>query len=107
MLSCSGMGTSGQANLTLQLDNIITGQGVLDGVPIVTTNMLDGGNQVYSLVGWPKSQDTGNPKDILHKIQITVNRYTGDFNVIVSNAKNNSIVGRLKGACNLSDKPKF
>jgi hypothetical protein len=106
-LSCKGSGTAGPTNLTLHFANFITGEGVLDGTPIVTTNQMDGGDANYSLIGWPKTQDTGRVSDIFHKVVITVNRFNGQFTVIVSNAKSGAILGRSSGTCDLNAKPKF
>ena len=106
-LNCTGNGTAGPTNLTLHFANFITGEGVLDGTPIVTTNQMDGGDANYSLIGWPKTQDTGRVSDIFHKVVITVNRFNGQFTVIVSNAKSGAILGRSNGTCDLNAKPKF
>jgi hypothetical protein len=106
-LNCVGSGTAGPTNLSLHFANFITGEGVLDGTQIVTTNQMDGGDAHYSLIGWPKTQDTGRVSDIFHKVVITVNRFNGQFTVIVSNAKSGAILGRSSGTCELNAKPKF
>lgn len=106
-LNCTGSGTAGPANLSLNFANFITGDGFLDGTHIVTTNQMDGGDNNYSLIGWPKSQDTGRASDIFHKVLITVNRINGQFNVVVSNAKSGMVLGRASGVCDLDAKPKF
>jgi hypothetical protein len=83
-LICSGSGSAGANSMLVNFNNPITGDGVIDGVSFVFTDILSGGQNFYELVGWPKSQDTGNTRDIKHKIEISINRNSGQYIVKVS-----------------------
>lgn len=100
VLSCFGGGTAGNTNMTLTFENLITGSGTIDGIPIVFSNMLSGGDASYILAGWPTAQNTGNARDIKNKIEISVNRYTGNYSMTISRVGGDSgVTGRSSGKC--------
>ena len=106
-LSCAGTGTSGPTNSTLIIKTWFSGEGVLEGIPLYIQNRMDSPETVFSLIGWPKSQNTGNYKDIKNKVEITVNRFSGQFDVTVSNTYGGGITGRAQGICSLMTEKKF
>jgi hypothetical protein len=83
-LICSGYGSAGENNMLLNFNDFINGDGVLDGVSVVFVNMHGGGVNFYELIGWPKSQDTGNARDVKHKMEISIERNSGQYSVKVS-----------------------
>jgi hypothetical protein len=68
---------------------------------------MDSPESVFSLIGWPQSQNTGNYKDIKNKVEITVNRFSGQFNLTVSRTFGGGETGRAQGACALMTEKKF
>jgi hypothetical protein len=106
-LACAGTGTSGPTNLTLIIKTWFAGEAVLEGVPLYIQNRMDSPETVFSLIGWPKSQDTGNYKDIKNKVEITVNRFNGSFDLKVSNTFGGGVTGRAQGTCALMTEKKF
>lgn len=109
ILACTGSGTAGNTNMILNFDSFLMGSGVVDGVEIVFTNMLSGGNGSYNLIGWPRSQDTGNTRDIKHKIEISVDRYSGSYSMTVSRlGAGSKATGSSSGRCEKNQGvPKF
>lgn len=107
-LACNGTGTSGAVNLTLIIKSIFNGEGVLEGTPITfMQNNYENAEKVFSLIGWPKSQNTGNSKDIRNKVEITVNRFSGQFDVKVSNTYGGAVTGQAQGVCSPMTEKKF
>jgi hypothetical protein len=100
-LACSGDGTAGNASLRLTFNNPVTGEGILDAIPIVFTNNFSSDRGIYSLIGWPKSQDTGRPETVKNKIDISIDRSTGSFSLVVSRAYGGGVTGKADGRCSL------
>lgn len=99
-LSCAGSGTSGSNQLKVNFENFLIGFGAVDGVPIVFSNQLSGGDVSYNLIGWPRVQDTGNTRDIKHKIEISINRYNGNYSMTISRVGGaDGVTGRASGQC--------
>lgn len=109
VLSCVGEGTSGNTNMILKFDKPIVGSGSIDGIPIVFTNDLSGGDSSYQLFGWPRAQDTGNAYDIKHKIEININRFTGNYSLTITRVHGSSgVTGKSNGQCERNQGlPKF
>jgi hypothetical protein len=98
-LICSGSGSAGENNMLLNFNDFIKGDGIIDGVPILFVNTFGGGKNFYELSGWPKSQDTGNTRDIKHLIEISIERNSGQYSVKVSMIRGyNKSVG-ANGTC--------
>lgn len=99
-LSCAGNGTAGSNKLYINFENLLIGSGVIDGVPIVFSNQLSGGDVYYNLIGWPRVQDTGNVRDIKHKIELSINRYDGNYSMTISRVGGaDGVTGRSSGQC--------
>lgn len=100
VLSCFGSGTAGNTNMTLNFENLITGSGAIDGIQIVFSNLLLGGDASYNLAGWTRAQQTGNVRDIKNKIEISINRYSGNYSMTISRVGgDNGVTGRSSGQC--------
>lgn len=109
VLSCVGKGTAGNTNMTLNFKNLLIGSGSIDGTSIVFSDDLSGGDSSYNLFGWPRAEDTGNARDIKHKIEISIDRYSGSYSLTVTRIHGLSgVAGKSSGQCERNQGlPKF
>jgi hypothetical protein len=76
-------------------------EGDLNGDPIVGSN-FGTGNLVLA-VAYPKSQDTGNRRDIKHKMTANINKLDGLFNLTISGIHGHSFFLSGSGQCQIQN----
>ena len=82
--------------LNVRLGGIVI-DGDLNGDPIVASNFGD--NKLMQVVGYPKSQDTGNTRDVIHKMTVNIARDSGTFNLTIVGANGHSYFLSGRGQC--------
>jgi hypothetical protein len=83
-------------NLNFKLGGLLI-DGDLNGDPIVASN-FGSGNSIQ-VVGFPKSQDTGNTRDIVHKMTVNINKSTGIFSITIVGANGHTFYLSGGGEC--------
>ncbi len=101
VISCRGRVEQDQRRLILLNLNFKLGglliDGDLNGDPIVASNFGTGNS--IQVVGFPKSQDTGNTRDIVHKMTVNINKSTGIFNMTIVGANGHTYYLTGGGEC--------
>lgn len=100
-LFCNGRLDSDSNKIILLKLNVRLGGLIIDGNlnndPIVASNFGD--DKLMRIVGYPKSQDTGNTRDIIHKMTVNINRDSGLFNLTIVGANGHSYYLSGRGQC--------
>ena len=87
-------------NLQFKLGGLVI-EGDLNGDPIVGSN-FGTGNHVQA-VAYPKSQETGNTRDIKHKMTANINKLDGLFNLAINGVNGHSFFLSGSGQCQIQN----
>jgi hypothetical protein len=87
-------------NMQFKLGGLVM-EGDLNGDPIVGSNF--GTGNLVRAVGYPKSQDTGNTRDIKHKMTANINKFDGLFNLTINGANGHSFFLSGSGQCQIQN----
>ena len=87
-------------NMQFKLGGLVM-EGDLNGDPIVGSNF--GTGNLVRAVGYPKSQDTGNTRDIKHKMTANINKLDGLFNLTINGANGHSFFLSGSGQCQIQN----
>ncbi len=87
-------------NLQFKLGGLML-EGDLNGDPIVGSNF--GTGNLIQAVAYPKSQDTGNTRDIKHKMTANINKLDGLFNLSINGVHGHSFFLSGSGQCQIQN----
>ena len=87
-------------NLQFKLGGLML-EGNLNGDPIVGSNF--GTGNLVQAVAYPKSQDTGNTRDIKHKMTANINKLDGLFNLAINGVHGHSFFLSGSGQCQIQN----
>ncbi|MFY9128281.1 MAG: hypothetical protein WAO82_06315 [Limnohabitans sp.] len=87
-------------NLKFKLGGLML-EGDLNGDPIVGSNF--GAGNLVQAVAYPKSQDTGNTRDIKHKMTANINQQDGQFNMTIVGVHGHSFYLSGSGQCQIQN----
>jgi len=108
IFNCRGRIDQDQRRLVLLNLNFKAGgliiDGDLNGDPIVGSNF--GGGDSIQVVGYPKSQDTGNTRDIVHKMTVNITKSNGLFNMSIVGANGHTYFLSGRGDCQIQNREK-
>jgi hypothetical protein len=108
IFTCRGRIDQDQRRLVLLNLNFKAGgliiDGDLNGDPIVGSNF--GNGESIQVVGYPKSQDTGNTRDIVHKMTVNITKSNGLFNMNIVGANGHTYFLSGRGDCQIQNKEK-
>lgn len=107
-INCRGRIDQDQRRLVLLNLNFKAGgliiDGDLNGDPIVGSNF--GSGEEIQVVGYPKSQDTGNTRDIVHKMTVNITKSNGLFNMNIVGANGHTYFLSGRGDCQIQNRDK-
>ena len=87
-------------NLQFKIGGLML-EGDLNGDPIVGSNF--GTGNLVQAVAYPKSQDTGNTRDIKHKMTANINKLDGLFNLTINGVHGHSFFLSGSGQCQIQN----